>query len=1233
MSKEINEPEPGSEPGTTEVTEDSTTANDEQVELEKEQATRLLAEAKERGQKKAAVRASNQNAVNKRPDEDFFRKLDSSLKKNTAFVKKLGKLTEQQRASLENEFNSLNLTRYIQEIVSTLLDAKLKMSDIPCGVHFCSLMHMRYQEFTPQLFQSTKRLFQSRIDDKNSFINNIGKVRTDLRFVAELTVAGIFTDKEGLTLVHSQLREILIVDRERHDLLSVVISLCKHNGEDVAGLVPRKNRSLGDKFGIQLPRSEIFAPEKQKIFYTVLSDYWNSVHDHLLQMHKELQSIDRRNRHILQSKGELHEEKSKEYTDKQAAYTKLLISCNQLADLLDVDVPDLPETVELVQDGESPINIFEPGSSGAELLGEQSVWEDEDQRSFYSNLLDLKVIVPAILFKDVGKGSNKSERGGGRRPGKGKHPANEPKPLGPKPGGKGELAAEELERDLTNLDIGSLEESELAAVQEAMEAGARVTSGAGAEVEVVETGESDEDGDKDAMSMEDDTEDDDVNIGASMKIILENFISSLKNCVNRDLVDKAAQDFCMNMNTRANRKRLARALFNVHRSRLDLLPFYARLAATLNSCIPDVSEHLSLMLLRDFRFHVRKRDQIHIESKVKTVRFIGEMTKFGMIPTTDTLACLKTLTLEFSPHAIEMACALLETCGRFLLRTPTSHLHAKVLLEQLMRKRTNKVLDQRYSTMIDNARYACDPPKTEAVVMKVRPPLHQYIRKLLFRELSKSTVEKILRQIRKLPWNDKEIRSYLVKCLSQSWNIKFNNVHCLASLLAGLIAYHDEVGHHVVDDVLEDIRVGMEINHPRYNQRRVSSIKFLGELYNYRMVESIVIFNVLYSLITFGVSYHPNRQSPYDPPEHLFRIRLVCILLETCGQYFDRGSSKKKLDYFIPYFERYIWFKKSLPYWAALVTPTDDDLETVTNQSRFPVEVDYLVQDTLEPLRPKLKLATSFDEAVEAVAEVEKEMFAKLSKVVPQENIHKLGDIPLESANNNPSTLAPIIEKHSDEFPPLSSEQEEQKETSSQSGGSEEEWESEESDVGEDGREIKEDDTMTEHSEGSVVTNGVRHMPCAEDEDFQKAFDNIMVESIQFRNTTQVMQHDMTVPVNVRKSILQEQSKQKDSSIKFALLTRKGNKPTLRPLRIPISEHLAAGLRDRSQAEERRKQELKQITLSINERQVEEEQHQIDTAYHSKAPPANLNRERRPKYQPPKGAPNADLIFSSGGRR
>ena len=56
----------------------------------------------------------------------------------------------------------------------------------------------------------------------------------------------------------------------------------------------------------------------------------------------------------------------------------------------------------------------------------------------------------------------------------------------------------------------------------------------------------------------------------------------------------------------------------------------------------------------------------------------------------------------------------------------------------------------------------------------------------------------------------------------------------------------------VVDAVLEDIRLGLEINHPKFNQRRVSCVKFLGELYNYQLIESNVVFRVLYLLISFG---------------------------------------------------------------------------------------------------------------------------------------------------------------------------------------------------------------------------------------------------------------------------------------------------------------------------------------------------------------------------------------------
>lgn len=55
------------------------------------------------------------------------------------------------------------------------------------------------------------------------------------------------------------------------------------------------------------------------------------------------------------------------------------------------------------------------------------------------------------------------------------------------------------------------------------------------------------------------------------------------------------------------------------------------------------------------------------------------------------------------------------------------------------------------------------------------------------------------------------------------------------------------------------------------------------------------------------------QQDVLDPPEDCFRIRMVITLLETCGHYFDRGSSKKKLDRFLIHFQRYILSKGVLP--------------------------------------------------------------------------------------------------------------------------------------------------------------------------------------------------------------------------------------------------------------------------------------------------------------------------------
>lgn len=59
----------------------------------------------------------------------------------------------------------------------------------------------------------------------------------------------------------------------------------------------------------------------------------------------------------------------------------------------------------------------------------------------------------------------------------------------------------------------------------------------------------------------------------------------------RDAVDKAAVEFCT-FNNKANRKKLVKEMFKVHRSKLDWLPYFSRLTATLNQYWKDVGPNL-----------------------------------------------------------------------------------------------------------------------------------------------------------------------------------------------------------------------------------------------------------------------------------------------------------------------------------------------------------------------------------------------------------------------------------------------------------------------------------------------------------------------------------------------------------------------------------------------------------------------------------------------------------------
>lgn len=84
------------------------------------------------------------------------------------------------------------------------------------------------------------------------------------------------------------------------------------------------------------------------------------------------------------------------------------------------------------------------------------------------------------------------------------------------------------------------------------------------------------------------------------------------------------------------------------------------------------------------------------------------------------------------------------------------------------------------------------------------------------------------------------------------WKAKFSNVYLFAIVLHDLTKHHSDFCVSVVDGVLENITAGMEHNNYNFNQQRVASIKYLGELYIYHLIESKVVLDTLWSLVTFG---------------------------------------------------------------------------------------------------------------------------------------------------------------------------------------------------------------------------------------------------------------------------------------------------------------------------------------------------------------------------------------------
>eukprot|EP00050_Salpingoeca_kvevrii_P021480 m.111239 g.111239 ORF g.111239 m.111239 type:complete len:1221 (-) comp9365_c0_seq4:1045-4707(-) len=1112
-------------------------------EAHKAAAAELEREAQARIAAQRASRTANLAANESRPDEAFFRKLDSSVKKNSALVKKLRtNINEAQQTALLNDIQKCNLTKYIPEVVASLASLpRTKRVDIATATAVASLVHQRYADFADQYKDALSEILATPLSADKEVLPLF---RVGLRMHADLIIHGVFPMAAGRPLLKC-LQEMSSSDHFEQ-FLSVVVSLCKHCSLELTGILPTKYRIASEKFGIKVEPIEVFPNKSQEAFASVLVAHFDKACALLLTSHKALQQRRHKNEATLQLKGELSQEREEAMETAQKAYDKLLTNCSALAELLDKPMPELPEDKPEEALAKMRIDISNPYKN-ADHDGVNGVWEDEETRKFYQSVTDLRVHLPRALFdiKDDDASKKEDAAEDDAQTGGDGDPNESLGTVGEAEGGNEAGEADEAEYE---------EEDDGDAANESTITDAPATTAADLEGFI-----------DDISSLE---QQDDANVQSDPMTL---FINQLPNCINRNKVDEFAKEFC-SLNSKGNRRRLAYALFKCPRNRVDLLPYYSRLVATLHHGMPDLAEQLVDMLRGEFRFFIKKMPQSNRDGKLKNVRFIAELTKFQVCPTKTTLWYLETLVHKFMHDNIDMACALLEGCGRFLYRSGDTHVRTKLLLEAISRLKTSKHFNERHSMLIANALYYSNPPENKKVTRKVRPPLHEFIRFLLYKYLAEDTLKDVLRKLRKCPWSDEVFVKYLESCFVRIWKVKEANLSLAASLLAGLSLVHDDVVVRIVDGVLEDIRLNMEMNRAEFSQRRISTARFLGELYNFELVKTTVVFNTMYSFIRFGTG------SQLDPPDNYFRIKLVCAVLDTCGEFFCKGKdNRKRLEAFLTYFQRYLWSK---------IQP-------------LPVDTSITLHDTLKQLKFDVELVGSAEEAEQAVRDLEAAYESQLRTVgivadaAPGINDSMQGDSSEEEDEvDGEAEDEDDDDAEEEDTAPVAEEASSDSSSSDDDDDDEEEDDDEDEDDDDDDDDDDEEVEETDEEEEQIKLLSQRPVGDEpEDKDFVEEFDKLMASSLSTRQLqpTKVTSLDVAIPMHLKNHPPRTIGDGQKQRVVFTLLTKKGNKQTHQEIDVPVGDGLAKRMLERQRQEAEERAMNKQLVMQLEQRAQQED--------------------------------------------
>lgn len=324
-------------------------------------------------------------------------KLDSSIKRNTGFIKRLKQgINKESKQSLLKDLSEVSLEKYLSEITNTaaegLSNVGNKNEDVIAAVEVVSGLHQRFNaRFTCGVFELFLNNFTTSADDSTvdkEGLAKASKLKGNLRVLTELYLVGIFT---SLDKVNSKEALPPFLQRKVNKKEPLLLPILKEtlNYKFKLGFSTAIATSFVKRFPFFFDNEDtslnvcIFDYDLKGSLQALFKVFTEAVFARALELDSKVKKLYKEHQKCQFRTGKSTDEYIEEYNFCLPIYESFKTASENLAEFFQLNLPAFGAESDARNEETSS---YSPVITNTVALPGQRVWENEETRKFYEIL-------------------------------------------------------------------------------------------------------------------------------------------------------------------------------------------------------------------------------------------------------------------------------------------------------------------------------------------------------------------------------------------------------------------------------------------------------------------------------------------------------------------------------------------------------------------------------------------------------------------------------------------------------------------------------------------------------------------------------------------------------------------------------------------------------------------------------------------------------------------------------